>query len=279
MDSSVFYPGPSIDTNWFPNTQDGSSAAGGWVRATSPSVAMPAMHGSPASTMATTATSIRPPASMCVLCAPDCSFGVHGVAAPQLIGLPRSTGPDGTHATNRGDDKVTRQLFAGVLAAALLFSGAAIGQTCQGSITASAPDSRYVDNGDGTVTDTRTLLMWKQCVEGLFRAPGVPPAPPAPTPGNRPWPGHKRWMAAGSPATAIAPAQSRGIVVAGGVKRYGPAINATLFPNTPGAFWFVVAVRSQPPRRGRRLRLRLQRALRQVQCRLRAPRTRRTVIL
>ena len=24
----------------------------------------------------------------------------------------------------------------------------------------------YVDNGDGTVTDTRTGLMWKQCLEG-----------------------------------------------------------------------------------------------------------------
>ena len=36
MDSSVFYPGPSIDTNWFPNTQDGSSAAGGWFWSSSP---------------------------------------------------------------------------------------------------------------------------------------------------------------------------------------------------------------------------------------------------
>ena len=24
----------------------------------------------------------------------------------------------------------------------------------------------YVDNGDGTVTDTRSGLMWKQCLEG-----------------------------------------------------------------------------------------------------------------
>lgn len=29
-----------------------------------------------------------------------------------------------------------------------------------------APDSRYADHGDGTVTDLRTGLMWKRCVQG-----------------------------------------------------------------------------------------------------------------
>jgi hypothetical protein len=28
-------------------------------------------------------------------------------------------------------------------------------------------DTRYSDNGDGTVTDTKTALMWKQCHEGF----------------------------------------------------------------------------------------------------------------
>ena len=28
------------------------------------------------------------------------------------------------------------------------------------------PSHRFVDNGDGTVTDTNTKLMWKQCAEG-----------------------------------------------------------------------------------------------------------------
>lgn len=32
--------------------------------------------------------------------------------------------------------------------------------------TATAPDSRYTDNGDGTVTDLATGLIWKQCAEG-----------------------------------------------------------------------------------------------------------------
>lgn len=38
---------------------------------------------------------------------------------------------------------------------------------CRSNITASAPDTRFIDNGNGTVTDTVTGLMWKQCAEGL----------------------------------------------------------------------------------------------------------------
>ena len=38
---------------------------------------------------------------------------------------------------------------------------------CNANITATAPDSRYTDNGDGTVTDKKTGLVWKQCSEGL----------------------------------------------------------------------------------------------------------------
>ena len=40
--------------------------------------------------------------------------------------------------------------------------------TCQtASIPATTPDSQLTDNADGTVTDTKTGLMWKQCAEGL----------------------------------------------------------------------------------------------------------------
>jgi hypothetical protein len=40
-------------------------------------------------------------------------------------------------------------------------------QTCNSAIIPSAPDSRYQDNADGTVTDKQTGLMWKRCSEGL----------------------------------------------------------------------------------------------------------------
>jgi len=43
-------------------------------------------------------------------------------------------------------------------------------QTCRDDIPASAPDSRFTDNGNGTVTDLATGLIWKQCAEGLSGA-------------------------------------------------------------------------------------------------------------
>ncbi|MCI5117626.1 MAG: DUF1566 domain-containing protein [Candidatus Electrothrix sp. LOE1_4_5] len=41
-------------------------------------------------------------------------------------------------------------------------------QVCQtDSMPASTPDSQLIDNGDGTITDSKTGLMWKQCLEGV----------------------------------------------------------------------------------------------------------------
>lgn len=39
-------------------------------------------------------------------------------------------------------------------------------QTCKNAIQLLAPDSRYEVNGDGTVTDLATKLMWQQCSAG-----------------------------------------------------------------------------------------------------------------
>ncbi len=39
-------------------------------------------------------------------------------------------------------------------------------QTCQDAVVATAPDVRYLDNADGTVTDLYPGLMWKRCSEG-----------------------------------------------------------------------------------------------------------------
>lgn len=40
-------------------------------------------------------------------------------------------------------------------------------QNCNISIAETAPNSRFQDNGDGTVTDLRYNLMWKRCSEEL----------------------------------------------------------------------------------------------------------------
>ena len=45
--------------------------------------------------------------------------------------------------------------------------GGASAQTCKyDSIRATAPASRFTDNGDGSVTDKATGLQWKRCSEG-----------------------------------------------------------------------------------------------------------------
>jgi len=43
-------------------------------------------------------------------------------------------------------------------------------QTCKDYIPDNTPNSRYTDNGNSTVTDHDTGLMWKQCFEGLTGA-------------------------------------------------------------------------------------------------------------
>jgi len=45
--------------------------------------------------------------------------------------------------------------------------GGALAQVCDySSIEATAPADRFIDNGDGTVTDEGTGLQWKRCSEG-----------------------------------------------------------------------------------------------------------------
>lgn len=50
---------------------------------------------------------------------------------------------------------------------AVVTFGSAHAQTCQpGIIAASTPTSRFADQGDGTVADSATKLIWKKCSEG-----------------------------------------------------------------------------------------------------------------
>ena len=66
-------------------------------------------------------------------------------------------------------DTSTRWLVLGLLGL-ILSSGAAYAVSCQNNVPSSNPDSVYTDHGNGTVTDTRTRLMWKKCAEGLSGA-------------------------------------------------------------------------------------------------------------
>ena len=57
-------------------------------------------------------------------------------------------------------------LLSGLLVIILCMAGQLHAQTCNSAIVANTPDTRFTDNGDGTVTDVYTDLTWKRCVEG-----------------------------------------------------------------------------------------------------------------
>ena len=108
-------------------------------------------------------------------------------------------------------------------------------QTCFNDIPASAPDSRYTDNGDGTVTDKATGLIWKQCAEGLSGADCLTGSATTFT-----------WQAAlkhaetavfaGSSAWRLPNKKELASLVE--QRCYAPAINSRFFPNTPSSgFW------------------------------------------
>lgn len=67
-------------------------------------------------------------------------------------------------------------LTATLLACLLPLSGSlwAATQTCNVATPLQKPDSLYTDNGDGTVTDTSTDLIWQKCSMGQTNTTAVP---------------------------------------------------------------------------------------------------------
>ncbi|MBP6735626.1 MAG: DUF1566 domain-containing protein [Chromatiaceae bacterium] len=110
----------------------------------------------------------------------------------------------------------------------------AVAQTCRDDIPASAPDSRFTANGDGTVTDRATGLIWKQCAEGLSGADCLTGGATAFT-----------WQQALQHAEAAVFAGSslwrlpnkKELASLVEQRCVAPAINARFFPNTPSN-WF-----------------------------------------
>ena len=110
----------------------------------------------------------------------------------------------------------------------------AAAQTCRDDIRATAPDSRFSDNGNGTVTDLATGLIWKQCAEGLSGAgcaagslEGFTWAQALQRAADADFAGSTLWRLPNKKELASL-VEWRCVA---------PAINARFFPNTPAA-WF-----------------------------------------
>ena len=99
-------------------------------------------------------------------------------------------------------------------------------------------DSRYIKYNDGTVTDKKTALMWKQCPEGLSGSDCLTGTVAtytyktaierADASENKPFATYSDWRLPNIKELRSLAARDR----------YKPAINSTLFPNTPNAYFW-----------------------------------------
>ena len=96
-------------------------------------------------------------------------------------------------------------------------------------------NSRYINHNDGTVTDKKTILMWKQCPEGLSGS--------SCTTGTMTKYTYKTAIEHAEEATFATYSDWRlpnikELLSLVARDRYNPAINRTLFPNTSNyIFW------------------------------------------
>jgi len=128
-----------------------------------------------------------------------------------------------------------RKITLGIALCLLLTNSFA--QTCNDSISETTPTERFNDQHDGTVLDSKTNLIWKRCSEGqtwdgttcagsasTYTWQGALSATEALNTGEG-FAGETDWR--------VPNIKELGSIVE--LKCYSPAINLSVFPNTPSA--------------------------------------------
>ncbi|PCI45438.1 MAG: hypothetical protein COB41_01660 [Proteobacteria bacterium] len=212
VDYAVFGAAPNRDLTYFPNTSHATPAI------TPFGVDTNDMRTLPAYWSATPAVNLfSGEFDITVLSFNDGAEGPIRYADPHNIG-----GSTGTLTPFRA------RLVSGAPTA----SGAPISgrlSSCYENMLNEWPDSRYIDHQDGTVTDKKTTLMWKQCAEGQISAggtcTGIPTLMPfatALTKDGSPFAGYSDWRVPNIKELASLTAPIC----------YKSALNQTMFPNS-----------------------------------------------
>ena len=61
-----------------------------------------------------------------------------------------------------------KPVFLAVILISCFLSSPLLAQVCNPKITATTPNERYLNNGDGSVTDKKTGLEWSRCSIGQY---------------------------------------------------------------------------------------------------------------
>jgi hypothetical protein len=108
--------------------------------------------------------------------------------------------------------------------------------TCNASITPSTPSAEFTDHGNGTVTHSRTGLMWQRCAEGQTWSAGTCTGSAS----SMSW-GNSLKLAVSATTGGYSDWRVPNIKELRTIvedRCYNPSINDSIFPNTPASgFW------------------------------------------
>ncbi len=124
-----------------------------------------------------------------------------------------------------------KRLIPGLLAATL--TGHALAQTCPANVKRTAPDSRYeLQNSGAEVWDKQTDLIWQRCSLGQ----GWDGSGCTGTPTGHTWQQALEAAKAAGGGWALPDKRELQSLVERGC--YNPAVNSTVFPNTPSSWYW-----------------------------------------